>query len=60
MHWSNPKTGNDGQVKLVNSFKNEGLECRTVQLLFKANDGNEDSVNKDFCLNSDGKWDPVD
>ncbi len=58
-YWDNSKTGNKGQVKLVNSFKSEGRECRTVQLLFKAHDGNDDSVNRDFCLNDEGKWGPV-
>lgn len=54
--WENPASGNKGEVTLIRSFKRQSRECRVLLLSFKAKDGSEDSVNKDVCLNDDGKW----
>mgnify|MGYP000263801769 CR=1 FL=1 len=59
MPWENTKSGNEGQVMLVNSYQSEGRDCRTLELSFKGKDGSEDSVNKDVCQNSEGKWEAV-
>ncbi|MBL4796608.1 MAG: hypothetical protein JKY50_04275 [Oleispira sp.] len=59
MPWENPKSGNEGQVTLVNSYQNEGRDCRTLKLSFKGKDESEDSVNKEVCKNSEGKWETV-
>lgn len=59
MPWKNTKSGNKGQVTLVNSYQSKGRECRTLKLSFKGKDGSEDSVNRDVCLNSEGKWETV-
>lgn len=59
IEWKNQSSGNEGQITSVNSYQSEGRECRSLQLLFKTNNGKEESVNKDVCLNSEGKWDPV-
>jgi archaellum component FlaC len=57
--WENPSSGNKGQITLVNSYQREERECRALLLLFKAKDGSEDSVNRDVCLNDNGKWEAL-
>ena len=59
MPWENPKSGNKGQVTLVNSYQSEGRDCRTLKLSFKGKDESEDSVNKDVCQDSEGNWEAV-
>ena len=57
--WENSSSGNKGEVTLVSSFKRKNRECRTLLLSFEAKDGSEDSVNKDVCLNDEGKWEAL-
>jgi uncharacterized protein YoxC len=57
--WENPNSGNKGQITLANSYQREERECRALLLLFKAKDGSEDSVNRDVCLNDNGKWEAL-
>ena len=58
--WRNPKTGNEGSLTVLKSYRYNGEDCKTIQMLFKTKNGSEDSTNKDICKNSEGQWKPVD
>lgn len=58
--WRNPRTGNEGKLTILNSYRYSGEDCKTIQMWFKTKNGSEDTTNKDICQNSEGQWKPVD
>ena len=55
--WSNPKTGNSGEVSLLQRFDHAGMPCKRLQHSIKQK-GRADLVIYQFarCRTGDGSW----
>ena len=58
--WRNPTTGNEGKLTVLKTYRYNGEDCKTIEMLFKTKNGSEDTTTKDVCKNSEGQWKPVD
>jgi len=53
--WSNPKTNAGGELKVLKSYEEKGLKCRTLHIANKAQ-GRSNAADYNFCKKATGKW----
>ena len=55
--WSNPKSGNSGSVKILDTFEYQGLPCRTTEHIVKIRrQADPKKVVLKTCRDTDGVW----
>jgi surface antigen len=55
--WSNPKSGNSGSVKILDTFEYQGLPCRTIEHIVKIRrQADPKKVVLKTCRDTDGAW----
>jgi surface antigen len=55
--WSNPKSGNSGSAKILDTFEYQGLPCRTIEHTVKIRKRADPmTVVLKTCRDSDGAW----
>jgi surface antigen len=55
--WSNPKSGNSGSAKILDTFKYQGLPCRTIEHTVKIRkQADPKQVVLKTCRDTDGAW----
>ena len=55
VRWSNPDSGNDGTVEVLDTHEDYGTTCRTVRTFTRA-DGREGGGMYRLCLADDDTW----
>ena len=55
VHWSNPKTGNSGSIKITSTKEVDGQKCRTA-LLKNKTESMEGHVRYLVCQQQDDTW----
>jgi surface antigen len=55
--WSNPKSGNSGSARIIDTFEYQGLPCRTVAYTVKIRrQADPKQVVLKTCRDKDGAW----
>jgi surface antigen len=55
--WSNPKSGNSGSVKILDTFEYQGLPCRTIEHTLRIRrQADPKQVVLKTCRDTDGVW----
>jgi surface antigen len=55
--WSNPKSGNSGSVKILDTFEYQGLPCRAIEHTVKIRrQADPKQVVMKTCRDKDGIW----
>jgi surface antigen len=55
--WSNPKSGNSGSVRILDTFEYQGLPCRTVEHTVKIRrQADPKQIVLKTCRDKDGAW----
>ncbi|MCP4001070.1 MAG: hypothetical protein GY727_09190 [Gammaproteobacteria bacterium] len=55
MDWSNPKTGSNGRVKVLDTHKDLGTVCRNIRARNEARGRKADGIYR-LCKAKDGSW----
>ena len=56
--WSNPDSGNSGQIKLLKKFIHDGQQCETVEYTLRTTrlPARPEHYVLNSCLQPDGQW----
>jgi hypothetical protein len=54
--WENPATESAGVMKPIRTYHNNGMTCRTLEILNRAGGRTGQENAFDFCRRGEGKW----
>lgn len=55
LEWSNPNTGSNGRVKVLDTHEEQGLTCRNLRARNEAHGRRADGIYR-LCQDEDGAW----